>query len=467
MTAYRNIFPTCEVKRKPMLGLGRMVLRQAHEALHQGRLEEVQRLLGQSAVQGHKKLWELQQQLGRAFALRGLNHLRREDRTAAWSDLLLAEQHAPQEPAVVELRETLTRLGMTEIGVLVVAGEPGRALEVVGQLRDRAVRLAELDTLDEALGHWVRARELAGLGEFAQALQHVDDVQRLLASPPSVLQRFRDELQERQTTFPALLIQLHEKAENGRWREVLQLADQVLAVAPRHVEARKAKTRAWNMLEPPTVVSQPASAPDEEPEPPARAEAAPRYWLWIDGVGGYLLCLGNRVTFGSASPDNYVDVPFYADLSRQHAVLTRDSEGYFLEALKAAQVNGKEVAKTLLHPGDRVTLGSSCQFQFRQPVPVSTSARLDLVSGHRLKQPVDAVLLMADTLILGPGSQVHVAMPELKNPLILYRHKNGLGVRHVGNLIVNGQPVRERGLLEPGATVSGDDFSLALEAVGR
>jgi tetratricopeptide (TPR) repeat protein len=444
-----------------------MVLRQAQDALHKGRLEEVQRLLSQTAVQGHKKLWEMQQQLGRAFAQRGLGQLRREDRTGAWSDLLLAEQHCPQEPSVVELRETLTRLGMTEIGVLLVAGEPGRALEVVGQLRDRAVRHPELEPLEEAMRNWVRARELAGVGEFPQALKLVEEAQRILSSPPSAMQRFRDELQERQETFPALLIQLHEKAEQGRWREVLQLADQVLAVAPQHVEARKAKTRAWNMLEPPTVISQPAAPADDEPAQPVKEETPSRFWLWIDGVGGYLICLGNRVSVGQASPENYVDVPFYADLSRQHAVLTRDSEGYFLEALKAVQVNGKDVTKTLLHPGDRVTLGSSCQFQFRQPVPVSTSARLDLVSGHRLKQPVDAVLLMADTLILGPGSQVHVSMPDLKQPLIFYRYKNGLGVRHVGNLLLNGQPVRERGLLEPGATVSGDDFSLALEAVGR
>jgi hypothetical protein len=444
-----------------------MVLRQAQEALHKGRLEEVQRLLGQPSVQGHRKLWEVQEQLGRAFAQRGLGHLRREDRTAAWSDLLLSEQHCPQEPTVVELRETLTRLGMTEIGVLLVAGEPSRALEVVGQLRDRAVRLPELEPLEEAMRDWVRARELAGVGEFPQALRLVDDAQRKLPNPPSALQRFRDEVQERQESFPALLIQLHEKVERGNWREVLQLADRVLSLAPRHVEARKAKTRAWNMLEPPTVISQPAAPVEWVSAAPVKEDAPSRFWLWIDGVGGYLICLGNRVSFGQASLENFVDVPFYADLSRQHAVLTRDSEGYYIEALKAVQVNGQDVTKTLLHPGDRVTLGSSCQFQFRQPVPVSTSARLDLVSGHRLKQPVEAVLLMADTLLLGPGSQVHVSMPDLKQPLIFYRCKDGLGVRHVGKLLLNGQPVRERGLLEPGTTVSGDDFSLALEAVGR
>jgi tetratricopeptide (TPR) repeat protein len=449
-----------------MLGLGHMVLRQAQEALRKGRLEDAQRLLGQAAVQGHKRLWEMQQQLGRAFAQRGLDHLRREDRISAWNDLLLAEQHYPDESSVEELRRTLTQLGMSEIGALLVAGEPGRALEVAGELRDRAVRHPELEPLEEGMRNWVRARELASVGEFSQALCRVENAQRLLPNPPGALQRFHDDLLERKGSFSGLLIQLHERVEQGRWREVLQLADEVLALAPRHVEARKAKTKAWNMLEPATLVSQPSSL-EEEPAEPIKEDVPSRFWLWIDGVGGYLICLRNRVSFGQASPDNYADVPFYADLSRQHAVLTRDTEGYCLEALKPVQVNGKDVSKALLQPGDRVTLGNSCQFQFRQPVPVSTSARLDLVSGHRLRQPVDAVLLMADTLILGPGSQVHVAMPDLKQPLIFYRHKDGLGVRHVGNLLINGQPVRERGLLGPGANVAGDDFALALEAVGR
>jgi hypothetical protein len=110
-------------------------------------------------------------------------------------------------------------------------------------------------------------------------------------------------------------------------------------------------------------------------------------------------------------------------------------------------------------------MGSCCQFQFRQPVPVSASARIDLVSGHRLALAVDAVLLMADTLVLGPGTQVHVALPDLPGPVILFRTKEGLGLRHAGNLVVNGLPCRDRCTLESGATVTGDDFSLTLEPV--
>ncbi len=113
-----------------------------------------------------------------------------------------------------------------------------------------------------------------------------------------------------------------------------------------------------------------------------------------------------------------------------------------------------------------MTLGPSCQFQFWQPAPPSATARLDLVSGHRLTLGVDGVLAMAETLILGAGSQVHVSMPDLKSPVVFFRHKDGLGLRHVGRLTVNGQKVPERTVLGPRALVSGDDFAFAVEPVG-
>jgi hypothetical protein len=101
--------------------------------------------------------------------------------------------------------------------------------------------------------------------------------------------------------------------------------------------------------------------------------------------------------------------------------------------------------------------------QFRQPVPVSASARLDFVSGHRLPLAVDAILLMADTLVLGPGAQAHVQAPDLEYPVILYRHKEGLGVRYSGSLAVDGVPCRERGVLGAASRVRAGDFTFALE----
>jgi hypothetical protein len=188
--------------------------------------------------------------------------------------------------------------------------------------------------------------------------------------------------------------------------------------------------------------------------------------LWIDGVGGYLVCLENRVTIGQATPDAFVDIPLYADVSRLHATLTRDSEGYLIEASRALQVNGRPAERALLQNGDRITLGQSCQLQIRQPVPVSASARLEITSGHRLQLAVDGVLLMADTLVLGPDANAHVQMPDLAQPIVLFRQKDGLGVRHAGSFQLDGHRCKDRGTLAATSTLSGDDFALAVEPLG-
>jgi len=445
-----------------MLGFAWLTLRQAQEALKNGRLEDAHRLLGQSAAQGHKRSWELLQQLARGFVQRGEKHLREEDAAAAWNDLMHAEQIAGAECGAGRLRQALVRLGIAQVRAMLEAGEPMRAAEIITQLRDRSVQQPELELLEEAAKSWGTAREQAGRGEFAQALQTVERVRRLLTGSVPPLEQFRRDLEKRQVTFGTLLGQLHEAAEQGRWREVVDLSEQVLAAAPQHPEARKARARAWKAIEPVTVAY---PAAQREAAVPAQ-EAPQRFLLWIDGVGGYLVCLGSRVTLGQATPDAFVDVPLFADVSRAHAHITRDAEGYLLEALRPLQVNGKPVEKALLAPNDRVTLGTACQFQFRQPVPASTTARLDFVSGHRLPVAVDGVLLMADTLLLGPGTHVHVPMPDLQQPVVLYRHKGGLGVRYPGRLNVDGHSCRERGVLGPASTLTVDDFALAVEPVG-
>jgi len=50
-----------------MLGTAWLTLRQAQEALKNGRLEEAQRLLSQSGAQGHRRSWNLLQQLARGY----------------------------------------------------------------------------------------------------------------------------------------------------------------------------------------------------------------------------------------------------------------------------------------------------------------------------------------------------------------------------------------------------------------
>jgi hypothetical protein len=74
---------------------------------------------------------------------------------------------------------------------------------------------------------------------------------------------------------------------------------------------------------------------------------------------------------------------------------------------------------------------------------------------------------MADSLVLGPGPQSHVVLNGPKEPVMLYRHKDGLGVRHAGEFQVDDQPCRDRAVLGPNSVVSGASFSFAVEPADR
>jgi hypothetical protein len=456
-----------------MLGLGWLKLWQAREALQAGRLDDAYRLVESPCMPHHRRRWDIHRQLAAAFAERAEKKLRQNDPTGAWADLLKAEQTGADDPTAAILRRELIEIGLAELLALLQAGEAARAVETVSQLRDRHAAPPELDALDEAAKAWVAAREQADKGEFPLAMETLERVQRLVPEAARAVERWLFAVHERQLRFHDLLPTLHEAGRKARWQEVVRLAEEVLAAAPQHAEAKSLRARAWKAIEPPTMI---VGSRDRQEEPgPAEGKAdkdaepvvggSQAFHLWIDGVGGFLVCLGNRVTLGQATPESTVDVPLMADVSRLHAALVRDSEGYLLHALRPVRVNGKVVEKTLLHSGDRLILGSCCQLQFLQPAPVSTSARLELSSGHRPRLAVDAVLLMADTLVLGPGQQVHVQMPDLVQPVILYRQKEGLGIRAVGTFTINGQSVRERGVLKPGDHVVSEQFSLTLEPV--
>ena len=58
------------------------------------------------------------------------------------------------------------------------------------------------------------------------------------------------ELARRRATFAEKIVKLHEAVEKEKWREVVGLAEEVLALAPQHPEARKARALAWKAIEP-------------------------------------------------------------------------------------------------------------------------------------------------------------------------------------------------------------------------
>lgn len=448
-----------------MLGVGWLTLRQVRAALQNGRLEEAQQLLNQPAVRGHKKSWELLRQLTKGYVDRGAQHLRQQNMAAAWDDLLKAEAMAPTDQAAQALRISLTREGLAELRSLLEAGETQRAVESVGRLAQKAIAQTELRNLEDAVKDWVLTQDLADRGEFPLARQMFERVRRVIAGGAGI-DKFEQDLKDRADRYQDALPPLHEAVDQRRWRDVLSLAEKVLAVAPQHGEARKARARAWKSQEPETIAEVRGGSLDSTATPEHGAPPK-RFLLWIDGVGGYLICLGARVSFGQATAEGSVDVPLLADVSRMHANLHRDGEGYVIESTRPLQVNGMATSKATLKPGDRVTLGAACQFLFQIPVPVSSSARLDLVSGHRLPLSIDGILLMSETLVIGPGPAAHIAVSDLEKSIVLYRHKDGLGIRCQGDFKINGSAAKDREALPPNAIVNTPHLGFAVEPAGR
>jgi hypothetical protein len=437
-----------------------LMVRQAREALRTGRLDEAARLLAVPTVRGHRTAAEVLVGLARAFADRGQKYLDRHDPENAWGDLGRAEGVAVADPAIDALRDALGRLALAEVRALLEAGQPGGAAAAVRRLQERGARLPELRPLEESARDWGLAAELADRGEFAAAVQTAERVRARLPVPPVGFNRFLSELAERQGRFAAHFDRLHEALEGRRWRDVVRACDEMLAAAPQCEEARAARSRAWTALEPETLPAAPA-----EPPPPT-AGVPRRFLLWVDGVGGYLVCTGPRLTVGRI--DGSADVPVSAAVSRHHADLEREDGGWLLDAVRPVAVNGGLVTRHALRPGDTLTLGESCRLRFEQPVPVSGTALLKPTGPHRLGLGADAAVLMADTLVLGPGPEAHVEVPDLPAPVLLVRQRDGLAVRWSGPFTLDGRPRVDRAVLPAaGGALRGDGLSLAVEPTGR
>ena len=495
--------------------------RRAYEAVAGGRPDDAHRLLAPLLDDGNWKAWRAAREVAKGYCARAHTALDADAIGAAWRDLLAAESLNTGERRVVELRQTLARFGLVKARAALEAGDPRAALEAAARLRERGVRHPDLPPVEEAARDWLAAAARADGGDFLPALDDLHRVRAKIPAPPTGLDRFRDAVAARHARLLDAFARAQEATAARRWADAVAAADDALAAAPDYHPARTLRTRAWEAAYPGAAAT---AAPDAyaatdsyhaaapAPHPPAATTLAvrgsrlsarsitfdtaahmpdpatagdsaaglpKRFFLWVDGVAGFLVCTGPRVTFGQAVlGGGPVDIPLFADVSRVHAELARDDEGYVVEAGKAApvdgtdaaravRVNGRPVGRAVLAPGDRLTLGATCQFVFRRPVAVSATAALELTSGHRLMLPVEGVLLMANELILGPPPEAHVAVPAGAGRVLLYRSKDGLGVKVPGGACrVNDRPFPADAPLPFPASVETADLTFTIEPVG-
>lgn len=437
----------------------RVRLRETEEALQQGRLAEAANLLRQDNLDEFRPGRELAARIAEGYARRARAQMESGEFDRAWEELQRAfELTGESEETIAARRELVAhilRLVERELsqGGLVAArrhleglakrdagGAARWTLEEVTRRVASADNLSRRGRFEEADGQWKHAVELRPDLEWLPQRRERD-------------QHLRHRCRELET-------RLHNAMSGQRWTEALGLADQLLELAPEHRLAEDARRRAWGQVG--------AARPNLGGGPLAGAPAKSlsvdpsRFLLWVDAVGGFLVCQGSEVVIGQAGGAG-IDIPLLADISRCHAKIRRQQESYVLDPIQPTRVGGREVGgPTLLHDGDEIELGRAV-LRFRQPHPLSRSVRLERANGVRLQPSCDAVILMAESCVLGPGAQSHIVCRPWSEDVVLFRQGETLRVRTSQGVEVDGERSDGPVELRRDSQVVGADFSLSLE----
>lgn len=191
-----------------------------------------------------------------------------------------------------------------------------------------------------------------------------------------------------------------------------------------------------------------------------------RALLWVDAVGGFLVCLDDCVTLGQPSSGDQLAIPIMADLSRRHAVIRRDGGAYVLDPVQRTRVNGRDIqAPFILSDNELIEIGDNVRLRFTKPHALSATARLTIESHHKTQPSADAVLLMADSCVLGPNRHCHVRCREWERDVVIYRQGDKLLCRAGEQILRDGIVAAGECEIQSGARVEGEDFAFTWETV--
>ncbi|MCA9121977.1 MAG: FHA domain-containing protein [Planctomycetaceae bacterium] len=444
----------------------RLKLREAEEAYKAGDLAKAGRLLVDESLTQFLPGRRLATKVTSRKAERAINCIKSSDFDSAWGEIEDAILLSGETTDVLEARRSLVDAILGNINVSLRTGDATAALEAIDLLEKRKVAGAAVVTLKHVAQRIHSAANLVKRGKFSEAEAQLEAAMRL--RPDFVeLEQGRADCRGWAEKARVLTEQLHHAMVEQSWSEVVALADQLLQLAPESALAKEARKRAWAKVGA-TVVDSMRGTDRWSCENGIGKVNGERFLLWVDGVGGYLVCLASEILLGQAAPGNRVDVPILADISRRHARIARDGEGYTVEPLHILRLNGESIqTKTILSDGDEIEFGSGVCFRFRRPHALSASARLDVISRHRTQPFADSILLMAESCVLGPRWQNHVVCCDWEADVVLYRQDGELYCRAMEAIEIDGELCDGRGRLSTNSHVAGSDFSMSLEELDR
>jgi len=196
------------------------------------------------------------------------------------------------------------------------------------------------------------------------------------------------------------------------------------------------------------------------PNRQSRNAMATGVWeLWIDSVGGFRLLEGDRFTIGGSGGDDPADIAVRSAWRSQMAMLRRVGDDFWLQRGSTTQtgfaplVSKEPVASPVVCdavlPVEFMPVGTMGQQGFgageigkvdsgapgprlrlRKPSPLSGTVVLLLDPPHRFVVPVDAMILVDKTVLIGPDRSNHIRAPQqVKSGFVLLKRADQWWVR--------------------------------------
>ena len=495
------------------------------DAINAGQLDRAieltNRLGNSSASQNHR------QQLTEALLERAKEAASNDRLSDAWQAISQAANFADtlQSELVSQATQQLQQQTLDTADAKLQAGQNQEAADLVQLMKKRSVSNQRGDQISSAASMLTTTDCLASAGKLEEAIESLESVQRLYPELSGLKERIGVQ-QERKKQLDSLTDSLQSAALSCHWNDVSKLCDQILELAPQHEIALGAKRHARQRVKRRTSVGSrltnvPESKQDDEllvtptvsntssvpvnlslkdtaapqkfggsessinvPEESsgskdlassesssdqdARVADASSFLIWVDGVGGYLVCTKPVNFIGQAMEGASVSIPLQADVRQRHARVETIAGQHLIQPLGDVAVDGREVPvdeSIAIRTGQQISLGTKVRLVYRQDHPLSKSARLEYVSRHRTLPWSDGVILAGQSIILGPNPNNQIFCPNWKCDLVLFRRNEQWFARCKQEFCVDEQTLANESEIRFDSRVFGDNFSLKLEPV--
>jgi len=411
----------------------------------------------------------------------------------AWHSLSSASEIAlaQDRDRISREKNELVELTIDNAESLLVGGKIAHTIKVINELHSRHILDWRADRIRIAAEKIRDAEVEVAKGECRTAVRLLTEAKQLRPDLLIIDARIAT-CESRELQIKELTDQLQRSLMKADWTRVSQVCRQLLIITPtndvalnaqrRLIDIRKKKTNAGtkkktsyskssrtnNNRSPLGTTSidseEQRMSDDKTPSIPVN-EAS--FMLWIDGVGGYLVCPATLNTIGQAVTYSNVQIPILGDIQRRHCRIETVDQDHMLQPFGNVCIDGKKMLEpTPLKNHQLIEFEGGVNLRYSKPHPLSGSARLEFQSRHRTQPWSDSVLLASGPIILGPNQRNHVFCPRWVKDLVIFRREGNWYARTQGKLEIDGQEYEKEGPLKLDSRIVGEEFTMSLEPVG-